>query len=191
MLMFIMSLFMWLLRRRAARDLRRAENVDSEKNFNFSGHQKADDDVELGNYSIENIGHAKIKENNSVFERPVVTPTAAEAQRDVSDISVIIQDRSQRHLYSPPGEIAVQSFSHQQSLVPDFSADSSNPFMARTVKRMSRLESFPFEEYGIPVEDRQPIRTRVHDLKTYDTYFHLTPIEPYLLREDSIAEDDY
>jgi len=52
------------------------------------------------------------------------------------------------------------------------------------------MESFPYEEYGIPESEREKVNVRVKDLKTYDHFLHLTAVDSDLLRGDTIEEDD-
>jgi hypothetical protein len=86
---------------------------------------------------------------------------------------------------------------NQPFLPPSATSSSSTSAPANNVtslagnrKRMSKMESFPYEEYGMPESERESIKTRVSDLKTYDHFLHLTPIDSDLLRGDSIPEDE-
>lgn len=208
-LIVVLSFLMWLIeRRRAAKALKESDESYNEKRQIMkspkpSSRKDAKDGRLYQNLSAENIG---IEEKISLREGSIVTTTTTEIQPKAPPISCEKIDEMSRR----SGCFGMMNIYHQQkrhsSTTSEFgmpqhfpgthasSASSSvttNPSVSSTGKRMSRLESFPYEEYGIPVEERQPIKTRVQDLKTYDTYFHLTPIDPDLLREDSIAEDDH
>lgn len=56
-------------------------------------------------------------------------------------------------------------------------------------RRVSKMDSFPYEEYGIPEEEREKVQTRVNDLHTFNHFLHLTQIDPDLMREESIEEE--
>lgn len=176
------------------------------ENHHLYGHTHSAD---LSNRNL--YPNPEIEEKESLFDGSMVTTTTTEIQPKAPPLSCekidemsrkssafgmlnIHQQQRQSNASSSTDFGMHNSVSNQQfPMHPPSSSSttnvSSNVSLSGNSKRISKMESFPYEEYGIPEDERQPIKTRVQDLKTYDHFLRLTRVDSELLREDSIDDD--
>lgn len=215
LVLILLGLAMWLEKRKRKNRMQYENHQESEvmkrlTNPNGKGDNKLYPHAK--SLSKRNLyPNPEIEEKGSLFEGSMVTTTTTEIQPKAPPLScekidemsrksssfgmVNIHQQQQQSSTSSTTDFGIHnSASNQQfSLPPPSSSSTTNAStvsLAGNSKRMSKMESFPFEEYGIPENERQSINTRVSDLKTYDNFLHLTPVDSELLQGDSGSEDN-
>lgn len=184
-------------------DCRKRNKADKEENYRHTHVKSAklmhdpnrEGEKQSFHHATRNLyPNPEIEEKGSLFDGSMVTTTTTEIQPKAPPLSCEKIDEMSRQSGSF-GMVNIHQQSSQASSTtfsthpPSTSITNASSSISLAGKRMSRLESFPFEEYGIPESERQPIKTRVQDLKTYDHYLHLTQVDSVDLREESNSDE--